>query len=566
MDVTLVADTDTFSYRSLQVGEAFGVGRPRRYSLESLVADVRRRFIQRASRVDPRRRARAGARRRRRRALRRAAAGAGTPQRAGVRPRRDVHTRATFEEVLDDLRTDFAGDVTIVVPRGRTLVAPRLRARADDRRLEQRASTCASSPTRQPHSTSSATRPPAPSPTCSKPRGVELVTGVQRRRARRTASCAQASTGCRHRARGLAAGPGRATRCTACRAPRTATWTATSMAACGRPRRLGGGRRHGPADQAGWARRPAGRRRRRGHRAAARARPRGRGRSAQCSVGCCAPPMARCTCAARWPSTTAGRRCHTSRCGGRRRRWPRGASPHTSLRPDMTAGEPATGIARDTDAARPSRAYGQHMNTHHVIVAGGGVAGLESSPRPSRPGTANAPTSPFSSHRSSWSTARCSSPARSRRGTPSAPRSPASSARRARRTAARARIGRPRGAHGDDGHRRHAALRLARARARRPGGSRLRARHNLLAGRPGRAGRAAARPRGGLQLERRVRRPAGTGLAVSRLRARAAHRARRPRHGRRRHGEGRDARSAPARGVRVNRVSTRSRRRSASTA
>jgi len=36
VDMTLVADTDTFAYRSLQVGEAFGVGHPRRYSLAAL--------------------------------------------------------------------------------------------------------------------------------------------------------------------------------------------------------------------------------------------------------------------------------------------------------------------------------------------------------------------------------------------------------------------------------------------------------------------------------------------------------------------------------------------------
>src|SRR5437762_12470900 len=45
VDLTLVADTDTFAYRSLQVGEAFGVGRPQRYPLASLVEGARGRFV-----------------------------------------------------------------------------------------------------------------------------------------------------------------------------------------------------------------------------------------------------------------------------------------------------------------------------------------------------------------------------------------------------------------------------------------------------------------------------------------------------------------------------------------
>src|SRR5215212_5951620 len=46
VDVTLVADTDTFAYRALNVGEAFGAGHPRRYSLPALVEDCGARFVQ----------------------------------------------------------------------------------------------------------------------------------------------------------------------------------------------------------------------------------------------------------------------------------------------------------------------------------------------------------------------------------------------------------------------------------------------------------------------------------------------------------------------------------------
>src|SRR5690242_5770514 len=46
LDITVVANADTFAYRSLQVGEAFGVGRPRRYPLPEIVAESGARFIQ----------------------------------------------------------------------------------------------------------------------------------------------------------------------------------------------------------------------------------------------------------------------------------------------------------------------------------------------------------------------------------------------------------------------------------------------------------------------------------------------------------------------------------------
>src|SRR5436853_572498 len=45
VDVTLVADTDTFAYESLQVGEAFGLGHRRRYSLPLLARNSGARFV-----------------------------------------------------------------------------------------------------------------------------------------------------------------------------------------------------------------------------------------------------------------------------------------------------------------------------------------------------------------------------------------------------------------------------------------------------------------------------------------------------------------------------------------
>jgi len=119
VDVTLVADTDTFAYRSLEVGEAFGVGRPRRYSLTSLVEDCGARFV-RAPVVS----IGAGARE--------LVLGDGNPigydallLALGARavPAFDHGTTfapAAFDEILDDLRGDFAGDMTIVVPAGVT--------------------------------------------------------------------------------------------------------------------------------------------------------------------------------------------------------------------------------------------------------------------------------------------------------------------------------------------------------------------------------------------------------------------------------------------------------------
>jgi sulfide:quinone oxidoreductase len=117
LDITLAADTDTFSYRSLQVGEAFGVGHPHRYPLEQLVADAGGHFIQApVCAIDTE----AG----------QVLLGDGTSAiydalllALGARsvPAFEHGTTfgpGSFEEILDDLRGDFAGDVTIVVPRG----------------------------------------------------------------------------------------------------------------------------------------------------------------------------------------------------------------------------------------------------------------------------------------------------------------------------------------------------------------------------------------------------------------------------------------------------------------
>jgi sulfide:quinone oxidoreductase len=116
-DVTLVADTDSFAYRSLQVGEAFGTDHPRRYPLASLIDGAGARFIQ-ASIAS----INVGARELRLRD------GSRIPYDAlllalGARsvPAFDhgvTFTRGAFDEVLQDVRADFAGELTIVVPSG----------------------------------------------------------------------------------------------------------------------------------------------------------------------------------------------------------------------------------------------------------------------------------------------------------------------------------------------------------------------------------------------------------------------------------------------------------------
>jgi sulfide:quinone oxidoreductase len=123
VEVTMIADTDTFSYRSLQVGEAFGRSSPRRYPLESLASGVGAGF--RRAKVAS---IRVGAREM---VL---GDGEAIPYDAlflalGSRnvPAFDhgaTFTPATFEEVLDDLRRDFAEDITIVVPAGVTWSLP----------------------------------------------------------------------------------------------------------------------------------------------------------------------------------------------------------------------------------------------------------------------------------------------------------------------------------------------------------------------------------------------------------------------------------------------------------
>src|SRR6476659_5326653 len=123
VEVTMIADTDTFSYRSLQVGEAFGRSNPRRYPLESLAWGVGAGF--RRAKVAS---IRVGAREM---VL---GDGKAIPYDAlflalGSRnvPAFDhgaTFTPATFEEVLDDLRRDFAEDITIVVPAGVTWSLP----------------------------------------------------------------------------------------------------------------------------------------------------------------------------------------------------------------------------------------------------------------------------------------------------------------------------------------------------------------------------------------------------------------------------------------------------------
>jgi sulfide:quinone oxidoreductase len=119
VDVTLVANTDTFTYRSLQVGEAFGVGRPRRYPLPALVADAGGTFVE-ASVAS----VRVGARelllddgdKIEYDALLLALGARSVPAfDHGV-----TFGPGSLDEVLDDLRTNFADDVTIIVPEGAT--------------------------------------------------------------------------------------------------------------------------------------------------------------------------------------------------------------------------------------------------------------------------------------------------------------------------------------------------------------------------------------------------------------------------------------------------------------
>jgi sulfide:quinone oxidoreductase len=116
-DITLVADVDTFAYRSLQIAEPFDAGHPRRYPLASLAADAGAAFVQERVRS-----IRVGARE--------LVVGDGSPiaydallLTLGTRSvpafdHGEMFTPGSFEQILDDLRDDFADDVTIVVPPG----------------------------------------------------------------------------------------------------------------------------------------------------------------------------------------------------------------------------------------------------------------------------------------------------------------------------------------------------------------------------------------------------------------------------------------------------------------
>jgi sulfide:quinone oxidoreductase len=117
VDITVVANTDTFSYRSLQVGEAFGVGRPRRYPLPELVAASGARFVQApvtAIRGDERELLLGDGGTVTYDALLLALGARSVP----AFEHGTTFGPGLFEEILEDMRSDFASDVTIVVPRG----------------------------------------------------------------------------------------------------------------------------------------------------------------------------------------------------------------------------------------------------------------------------------------------------------------------------------------------------------------------------------------------------------------------------------------------------------------
>ena len=176
-------------------------------------------------------------------------------------------------------------------------------------------------------------------------------------------------------------------------------------------------------------------------------------------------------------------------------------------------------------------AAGEADGPLRVLVAGGGVAGLEAvlalqdlaGDRVSVSLLAPAEHSPTA--RSRWPS-RSGSAARARSRSQT---SRATSASTGRVTRWR---GRRRGGRGADGGGRGTALRRAARRGGCDAGRRRRARPDLVAG--GRSGglrRAAARRAGGLRQARRVRRAAGRGLAAADLRAGAHDHARREGHG-----------------------------------
>jgi sulfide:quinone oxidoreductase len=117
VDTTLVADADAFSYRSLQVGEPFGLGHPSRYPLAELVEGADARFVRaRVTGVRPERHE--------------LVLEDGDPigydvllLALGARsvPAFDhgtVFEPKSYDEVLGDLRDNLAADVTVVVPDG----------------------------------------------------------------------------------------------------------------------------------------------------------------------------------------------------------------------------------------------------------------------------------------------------------------------------------------------------------------------------------------------------------------------------------------------------------------
>jgi sulfide:quinone oxidoreductase len=115
VDVTLVADSDVFAYRSLQVGEAFDVGTRRSYSLPLLVANAGATFRQ--STVES---VRVGARELllgdgEALAYDALLMALGAPN-VPAFEHGTTFAPGAFAEVLDDLRTNFADDITIIVP------------------------------------------------------------------------------------------------------------------------------------------------------------------------------------------------------------------------------------------------------------------------------------------------------------------------------------------------------------------------------------------------------------------------------------------------------------------
>jgi sulfide:quinone oxidoreductase len=119
VDMTVVANTDTFWYRSLEVGQAFGVGHPRQYSLRSLVENAGGAFVQApvaSIHAGPREVVLDGGDTIAYDALLLAVGARSVP----AFEHGTTFGMGSFGEILDDLRTNFAGDITVVIPRGVT--------------------------------------------------------------------------------------------------------------------------------------------------------------------------------------------------------------------------------------------------------------------------------------------------------------------------------------------------------------------------------------------------------------------------------------------------------------